>query len=432
MTTKFCLALATVLSAASVALVQPPAAAPLPTLPTDVAPDAALPPPDADGPDAGPAPAKQERFWVGAEYLLWWFKDSPLRVPLMVTQPGPARPDIAAAVPEVVNVLLGDGRIDTGTHQGARFTAGFWLDNHCTVGLEAGYFFLASHSTSQVVPANGSAAARVLALPFRDADLQGEPISLVAPPSFLTAIGLLDLTSRLQGAEANLVVLTCARQGLRVEVLTGFRFLDFQENLGLATNPVGIERPNLGGENAVVVQTFDHSDAESRFFGGQIGARAEYRLGRFSADASATVALGDMYETVHLGGAANVNVLQSPNGEAVTDLLATALQASGTVTKQTPPIFYVTRHELTVIPEVGVTLGYQIIGGLRAFVGYDFLYVSSVVRPGDPFDRNINVPAIIQSRMAGNPVNLQLPPTLTLAGTDFWAQGLHLGLEYRY
>jgi hypothetical protein len=53
-----------------------------------------------------------------------------------------------------------------------------------------------------------------------------------------------------------------------------------------------------------------------------------------------------------------------------------------------------------------------------------------VVRPGNQIDRNIN---LTQSQFLGNgALTGQASPGPALSRTDFWAQGITFGLEYRY
>ena len=52
-----------------------------------------------------------------------------------------------------------------------------------------------------------------------------------------------------------------------------------------------------------VFQTRDRFDTINNFYGGQLGARAEYRMGAFFVAARGTVALGNMHESVEINGA---------------------------------------------------------------------------------------------------------------------------------
>ena len=90
-----------------------------------------------------------------------------------------------------------------------------------------------------------------------------------------------------------------------------------------------------------------------------------------------------------------------------------------------------TRDAFAVVPEAQVQLGYQLTGQLRAFVGYNFLYVSEVVRPGDQIDRVVDIrqvplltptPALVASSRPAVPFHM----------TDYWAQGVTFGMAFRY
>ena len=80
-----------------------------------------------------------------------------------------------------------------------------------------------------------------------------------------------------------------------------------------------------------------------------------------------------------------------------------------------------------VVPEVALKLGYQVTSQLRIHAGYDFLYWSNVVRPGNVIDTGINPTQIPPGPIAG--VSRPLP---RLDGSDFWAQGVNLGAVFTF
>jgi hypothetical protein len=85
----------------------------------------------------------------------------------------------------------------------------------------------------------------------------------------------------------------------------------------------------------------------------------------------------------------------------------------------------------TVVPEIGVNLGYDITPRLRAYAGYNLIYWSTVVRPGEQIDRVIDVTQVPNSR-TGLPSTGQLRPAVLFKDTGFWVQGMTVGLEYRW
>ena len=86
-----------------------------------------------------------------------------------------------------------------------------------------------------------------------------------------------------------------------------------------------------------------------------------------------------------------------------------------------------TRDMFSVVPEIGVNVGYQITDNLTAYVGYNFLYWTNVARPGDQIDRTINISQLSGGNLAG-----PARPVFTPRATDFWAQGVNFGLAFRW
>ena len=78
-----------------------------------------------------------------------------------------------------------------------------------------------------------------------------------------------------------------------------------------------------------------------------------------------------------------------------------------------------------MVPELGATLGYLLTAHLRATVGYTFMYVSRVARPGDQIDLDLN-PSLLPPE--AEPFTGPLRPAFAVRDTDFWAQGLRWAL----
>jgi len=67
----------------------------------------------------------------------------------------------------------------------------------------------------------------------------------------------------------------------------------------------------------------------------------------------------------------------------------------------------------------------------RLSVGYNFLYCSSVLRPGNQIDRVLDETLIPNFGTGVAPAG-QSRPAPILRGSDFWAQGLNFGVEFRF
>ena len=148
MSKRFGISLATALAVAGVALGQAPTTQDLPVMPAPVFLDTAGPAPEDGGlGQAGLAPPAANVFWVNAEYLLWWFKDSPVPMPLLTTTSNAGSMPVAAFADPNTTVLLGGQDYNSGLHQGARGTVGFWIDPHDQIAVEASYFFIGNQTT---------------------------------------------------------------------------------------------------------------------------------------------------------------------------------------------------------------------------------------------------------------------------------------------
>ncbi len=89
------------------------------------------------------------------------------------------------------------------------------------------------------------------------------------------------------------------------------------------------------------------------------------------------------------------------------------------------------RDKFTFGSEVDFTMGVDITTWLRLFVGYDFLYWSSVVRPGAQVTNVVNLSQVPLS-VYYNPNQGPVHPSIPFRGSDFWVQGLHVGLEVTF
>ncbi len=89
------------------------------------------------------------------------------------------------------------------------------------------------------------------------------------------------------------------------------------------------------------------------------------------------------------------------------------------------------KDHFSFVPEIGMNVGYQLNDNIRVFAGYNFLYWTGVLRPGDQIDRALDVTRIPNFPVAAAPVS-GLHPSVPFKTTDFWATGVNVGIEFRY
>ncbi|HEV3258853.1 MAG TPA: BBP7 family outer membrane beta-barrel protein [Gemmataceae bacterium] len=374
------------------------------------------------------APSADSSIWVSAEYLMWWFKNSPAPVPL-VTTGDPTAAVGGLPVPGAIGgpstqVLLGGSDIDTHGQSGGRFMAGYWADGAGTLGLEAGYLFSGEHSVTQSVASDGST---LLAVPFFNPLTHADEIG---PLAGLPTAGLgtfaggdaLTLASSLQGAELNGVMNVDSCPSSRLDVLAGFRWLRLREDLSFAT--VSNDAPGVARDplffTPFTFTTHDEFDAHNNFYGGQLGVRAEYNWGHFFFNAAGKIGLGEVHETATI------------NGNSTEIVGKVTVGFPGGVFAGPTNIGRYSRDQFAAVPEGSANVGFEFAQHARVFVGYTFLYISEVLRPGDEIDHTIN-PTRTGLATAGTTVPLDpARPAFDFRSSTFWAQGINAGLELHY
>ncbi|HSQ56337.1 MAG TPA: BBP7 family outer membrane beta-barrel protein, partial [Gemmata sp.] len=160
-------------------------------------PVAAMPP--AGGYDLQTEDAIRQRFWGGAEYLLWWVQGQ--RIPALATTSAPGTPLTQAGVigAPCTAVLFGNSRITDSAASGFRVYGGLWLDDCQRCGIGAEFFLLQNLSTSFSAQSPGSP---ILARPFVNALTGGQDSQVIAYPGLAAGSIAAHGESQLLGASA--------------------------------------------------------------------------------------------------------------------------------------------------------------------------------------------------------------------------------------
>jgi hypothetical protein len=346
-------------------------------------------------------------FDISAEALLWWFKGNatpPLVTDGLFGEPG-------------TKVFLGDRDADTNANPGFRLTASYGLT--ATWGVESTFFYIPTRSTSRTVGSSGQPGSTDLFIPFLDAAVGGESLTNLSSETLFSGRATEELRNSLLGAELNGTMRVPMLGALRMDALAGFRYLRLRETYAFET-----DSPNIPPQPADVFRTRDEFDAINNFFGLQVGARARGDWGPVFLGGLVKVAVGAMVQSVDIDGQLVTNNF---NGFGAPQTFA------GGYFAQPTNIGNHTRHVISVVPEAGLTLGYRITPQLSVFSGYTFLYASNVVRAPQQVNRQINPTGA--TAISGNPPqNLVGPaqPAFKFNSSDFWAQGLNVGLAYRF
>jgi Putative beta barrel porin-7 (BBP7) len=353
-------------------------------------------------------PAGNPIFWTGIDGLIWWSKSQPLSVPLLTT--GPASQGASAGNLGAPGTVSLDGPLDYGAQGGIRVYAGGWFDlSHC-IGMDGSLFVLGTQSRSFGAADNSGVGNFVINEP-----VAGAPFSTqVSAPGIDTGSAFVRSTSQFGGGDINLLYNLYRGHGWTVNLLGGYRYLELDETLAIGADSTLLTTStytdNFGNVLATAppgseVTVFDSFRTENQFNGGQIGAEFKYLYGRWVFDGAAKIAFGGTHEVVTINGATNVFPVNAP---------PVFLSGGNYATLQ---IGRYRQDRFAVAPEALLNVGYQFTPWLRGEIGYDFLFLSSVLRPGNQID---------------NTYDGVSHPGVPMSTSSFWAQGLNLGLVFSF
>jgi hypothetical protein len=353
--------------------------------------------------------------WYGsAEYLLWYVNGN--RLPPLLTTSAAADNGFLGA-PTTRTVFGGDD-FTANQRNGGRFNLGYWFGCGQRWGIDGSYFFLGSRNDSFTVASNGDP---LLARPFLNANTNTQFSQLIAFPGQSSGSFQVIQESSLWGGEMNLRRFLTGSACRRFDTVAGFKYLNLHESLGiredvnrLANGFPGIV-PTVG--SAIVTDRFE---TENQFYGGQIGLLGEMRRGRWYIDGSAKVALGVMRQQLAIDGS-----------QTVTTAAGATTVAGGLLALPGANIGNYTQNKFAVVPEFGMNLGYHVTPNCRLFVGYNFLYASSVLRPGEQIDTTVDVTRIPNFPTQATRLST-VRPAVPLTTTEFYAQGISFGVQFKW
>jgi hypothetical protein len=395
---------------------------------------------------AAPARAQAPRvsLYGGVDYLLWWMNGAKLPVPLVSTGPIETTHHGFVSSPDTTILyggphspaMGGNDTQDFAGFSGSRITIGGWIDPARTYAVEGSGFLLQQRSAGFAIQSNQNGlpiinipvfntipytpgGGRPGGLPPNE---DGLPASLPLEPNrfdgnagvFAGGVRIRN-TLQLWGADLTGVAVIYRSPSLEVSGLAGLQYLDLSESFGLLYHSTGVSGVYTGQSGSA----FDSFKTTNRFYGAGIGVRAVTTYGPWSVQATGRIAIGASSETLSVQGgyqALNFPTVGLKSGpEGVFAQPANEGKFSST--------------RFAVVPQGQVKLGYDVTPWLRLTVGYEVLYDSDVIRPGDQISRFIPKGQTFEQAL--------VPPSLTspvkrFRSTDFLAQGVTIGASFRF
>ncbi|MCS7046963.1 MAG: BBP7 family outer membrane beta-barrel protein, partial [Gemmataceae bacterium] len=359
-------------------------------------------------------PARQPRgyrWYTTAEYLQMWASRQTSPVVLI---DGNLRTTTAAD-------------IDPKDRQGGRFTVGHWLDTAQPWAIEGTIMFLANRQGQHYAKSNG---VLFLGHPYIDEAFNVPDVLPVAidPPALDPRAGTSRITTSNEvfSFEVNLRRELARRSIGHLDFLFGYRQFHLDDTFQIRDRIIYDTAPVPLSD--ATVTTLDAFGTHNRLFGGQVGLEAEFNWRGFFLDLWGKFALGVNAQTINITGFTHVG--ETPNRPPPPPVLNGAT-LPGNLYALPSNMGRYTDTQFTVLPEVGVNLGYQVMSNVRIAAGYNFFYINNVVRPGAQIDTTVTREQIPQLQpLAPLPGNRPAPPAFVQ--DSYWAHGLSVQMEVRY
>jgi Putative beta barrel porin-7 (BBP7) len=343
-------------------------------------------------------------IWTQVDYLLWRAKGGlvpPLVVGVYTSANPPLPTDPRMAFP------VSDDRINGDLKSGYRLGAGVWIDKPNGTGIEAIYSsFLSTENTNTFV--GGSNV--ILARPFVDV-VQRNPslLRLSDPAGTMRGIAQVRSTFDSNGAELNVLPRGPAMIGEEMHWILGVRYSSLEENLTVAA---------ASTSNGLSVSDFDSFTTRNRFYGPQVGGNWHWDRDRLGIDFTLKMAIGGMTQETSIDGGSTAMFTSGARLDRPGGLLA--LQSN---------IGDFNRTKLAWVRDTSLGLTYRVMDNVQLRLGYEFFWVSSVLRPGQQIDLGVN-PTLLPFN--GGSVSGPIRPWYKPDGEIFWMHGVNVGVAVQF
>jgi hypothetical protein len=364
------------------------------------------------------------RLWIEGEYLLW--ATSAVGLPVLATGSPSGTPlgDVGVLGAADTRILFGGAEAEGPMRSGGRITAGYWWEPSQERGIEAGWFGLTNATESTRLTAE--AGSPWLARPYRDATTGLQAAIVIPPPGTIPGDESLleqSIVARQTAAFSGVDVLyrhaIASERFHRRYLVGGWRFFMLEDKLSVSQEAV-ISTGSPGGLPAETFSASDSFRSLSLFNGAEFGLVERWWRGRASLEVVGKAALGGSTISTTIDG--NTTVFETTaDGTVVTDSFSGGLLAAPT------NIGYDKQSLFAAAGEFGVSADYALWSQCRLSLGYTLIWLTTVGRAADQVDSTIN-----PSQLGGGTLEGPADPSFRLRTTDFWAQGVTIGLEYQF
>ena len=350
--------------------------------------------------------------WLDVEYLLWWAKDRYVPV-LATTAASGTASNIAGRLGQATTTpLFVDDRIGEGPYSGVRVSGGTWFDQRRTLGLGGRYFVAGGEEDfSAESDANGNP---ILARPFFNTVTGTQDALLVAYPGI--SHGSINVTAENHTSGFDIYFRKLLLSGYcnRFDFIGGYHTSKVKDTVEITNTLISDDgtRIPIGGQ----IDTRDTFEVVNRFNGGFVGLMGQAEDGRLSWNMLAKIAFGNMNQEATISGSTTSSVPGFGSSSTGSGLLALPTN----IGSFDDDVF-------AFVPEVNVSVAYNLSNNFSLLLGYSFIYWSEVAVAGDLIDTTINT-----TQLTGGLVGDPRPTPGTLVSDGFFYHGLSIGGRFRF
>lgn len=350
---------------------------------------------------------------------MWWLEGYQTP-PLLTTSPAGTPSNLAGVIGQPgTQVLFGGNEIGNELRVGSRVTAGWWFDACRRFGVQTEFFHLGNDDSGS---ASFDSSDGILARPFFNVDT-GQQAAQLINFSGLSS-GSIDFASSSNVYSAAPALrwnmLCCCdpcNQGCakRFDAILGYRYFELNERFR-STETVVPEGGFWVPGTTFILE--DRIATSNEFHGIEFGGNWMWQSDRWTWEVQPTLAVGEVRRQIELDGSTRTLV---PG-------LADTTKDGGFLVRA-DDIGRFEDREVAILPQVRANIAYCLGCNWKFNVGYNFMYVNNVFRPGN----------FINTTLAGSQLG-QAPPVGVLGGnqirdrrdSDVFLHGLSLGLTYNF
>ncbi|MEM7314545.1 MAG: BBP7 family outer membrane beta-barrel protein, partial [Planctomycetota bacterium] len=360
------------------------------------------------------------RFWFRGETILWFMEgyDTP---PLLTSSPAGTDQDSAGVLGlPTTTTLFGNDPIGGDLRIGGRLTAGWWFDDCRRLGIQGELMAIGNDDSGASFPTSDD---QILARPFFNTDpaVSGPDAQVLNLDGL--ASGSIDFgtSSRVYSAapslRKNLICCSgtdacCQPTSWRVDGILGYRYFGINE--AFRSREI-LEPQGASWPAGTRYELNDSVQTENSFHGVEVGAIWMYQNDRWLWEVGSRLAFGEVQRTLRRDGSTRITVPGSLD----------ETRAGGFLVRP-EDIGTFTESDYALLPQIRLGLGYCIGQNWRATVGYNFMHLNSIFRPG------ANMTSVFDGSTLGHDPTIGVVSDATRITQSVWLHGISFGLSYNF